>query len=102
MRFVHLGINPVGALAAQVGTQPPANYQLVLEQFLNLSVSGDWFRYASQNYVIWTNADLQQLATAIAGLPGFQIVYVFATEFTLAQQKGWMPEGFWQWLVKPR
>jgi hypothetical protein len=103
-RFVHLGINPIGAVAGagQSAIWPP-NFTIVLENYLSsVVVYNGWFRYGVQNYVVWTDADLNQLAQGVAALPNFGIVYVFATEFTLAQFGGWMPPLFWSWLQQPR
>lgn len=98
-RFIHLGINPVG----NSGIAPPANYNAILEAYLN-QVCPDWFRYASQNYVIWTNLDMQSLAGRILELPGLQNMYVFATVFTSGalSSNGLMPKQFWDWLHKVR
>jgi hypothetical protein len=102
-RFVHLGINPVGAVAGQPNPASPHNFYPLLENYLNqLVVNGDWYRYASQNYVLWTDADLADVARGVAGLTGFQNVYILVTEFTQAQCSGWMPRMFWDWLRKPR
>ena len=101
-RFVHLGINPLGVMAGVSDAWPP-NFHAVLQSYLTQVVAdGDWIRYADQNYVLWTDADLTDLARGIAALTGFQIVYVFVTEFTLSQCSGWMPPTFWQWLRRPR
>jgi hypothetical protein len=102
MRFVHLGINPVGAIAGQPNAQWPPNLNAVLENYLNAAAGWDWFRYGAQNYVLWTDANLNDLARGIAALPGFQIVYVLVTEFTLSQCSGWEPQPFWQWLQQSR
>jgi hypothetical protein len=102
-RFVHLGINPIGGAASNPGVVGwPQNYVLILENFLNSNVNGDWFRYAAQNYILWTDLDLNQLAAAIAAQPGFHVVYVFLSEFTSAQFGGWMPKLFWDWLQQSR
>jgi hypothetical protein len=103
-RYVHLGINPMGAIAGQPSAAPPAGYPEVLQQYLN-SVADDWYRYGSQNYVLWTNLDLSDLATQIVRLPGYASVYVLAIEIAdpaPAGSNGWMPQQFWNWLRKPR
>lgn len=99
-RFVHLGVNPVGAISEQPLARIPENFNGLLEGYLG-QISGDWYRYASQNYVLWTDRDLTQIAMEIARLPGFQVVYVFVTEIPAVQLSlcsGWMPEQFWNWL----
>lgn len=102
-RFVHIGINPVGAVARQNPQSPwPTDFNRRLESYLS-NYSRDWYRYGSQNYVIWTNADLAQLSAGIAALPGFQSVYVFATEINMfGGYNGWMPQAFWDWLKQYR
>ena len=102
-RFVHIGLNPVGAVATQDPPPTwPANFNRSLEAFLS-RYSRDWYRYGSQNYIIWTNADLAQLSAGITAIPGFQNVYVLATEVNLfGGYNGWMPQQFWEWLKKYR
>jgi hypothetical protein len=103
-RFVHLGLNPVGAAAHISGTEWPADFNGILQRHLD-RVATDWYRYASQNYVLWTTIGLDELARSISALPGFQNVYVFATEFAPPEGvsfNGWMPPKFWQWVRKPR
>jgi hypothetical protein len=104
-RYVHLGINPVGALASPQNPWPnwPTNFNLTVESYLR-SLGGDWYRYAAQNYVVWTNWDITQLAQGLAGLPGFQNVYVLVTEMDLQFYKtnGWMPQKFWDWIYQFR
>lgn len=100
-RFVHLGVNPVGAVAARAGTGWPPGFNLALQAYLT-QLGCDWYRYAAQNYVIWTDLNLDEVAQGIAALPGFQFVYVLLTEFTPAQCSGWMPQPFWSWLARPR
>lgn len=103
-RFVHLGVNPVGAVAHIPATQWPSDFYGTLQRHLDL-VSTDWYRYDGQNYVLWTTIGLDQLVRGISALPGFQSVYVLATEFAPPEGtsfNGWMPAKFWQWVRKPR
>jgi hypothetical protein len=101
--MVHLGINPIGALATVPGARPPANFWAVLEGYIS-RVSTDWFRFGSQNYVLWTEVDLAELGSAVKALPGFQNVYILATEFDPAAHKcnGMMTADFWNWLQRQR
>jgi hypothetical protein len=102
-RFVHIGINPVGAVAGQPNAAWPPNFYPLLENYLSrLVTDNDWYRYASQNYVLWTDADVTEVARGVAALAGFQNIYVLVTEFTPAQCSGWMPLMFWNWLRKKR
>ena len=102
-RYVHLGINPVGAVAHLPNAQWPANFLRHLEFYLAMFV-GDWYRYGAQNYMLWTSADLAEMTKGIMRLPGFQNVYVLATEVAdpYVAVNGWMPPQFWSWLHKPR
>jgi len=97
VRYVHLGLNPVGAGSSL--TQPQ-NMNRTLEPLL--SQRGDWYRYASQNYVLYTAADLAHLANEINALPGFHLVFILLTEIPgldpLRQCNGWMDPKFWQWM----
>jgi hypothetical protein len=104
-RFVHLGINPVGAVAHM---QPPAawpeNFYARLE-YCFTTHSIDWYRFGSQNYVLLTSIGLAELGRLISGLPAFENVYVLLTEMSNIQPpscNGWMPQQFWQWLFKAR
>ncbi len=103
-RFVHLGINPVGAFRpGQMAATYPPGHPAPLQNYLT-SLGGDWYRYASQNYVLWTSVDLATLVSQIAALSGYQSVYVLATEMAPigGSSNGWMPPEFWQWMRKPR
>lgn len=103
-RFVHLGINPLGSNAINPGSTAPVKYAEILQSFFgNRGI--DWYRYASQNWVLWTDADLTELSMSIQGLPGFKEVYVLATEVggtTPLTLQGLMPQVFWNWIYKPR
>jgi hypothetical protein len=95
-RYVHLGINPIGA--GNLLTQP-INWNWTLEALL--SQRADWYRYANQNYVLFTDADLPYLANEIRALPGFQSVYILLAELAgldAANCNGWMDPKFWEWL----
>ncbi len=102
-RLVHLGVNPLGAVANVPGSGNPPNFTGSLESYIGLFAT-DWYRYGVQNYVIWTDADLTQLALGIQALPGFQQVYLLLTEFNpnVPACDGVMPADFWKWLHKPR
>lgn len=90
-RFVHLGFNQRTLLS--LGTNA------TIEKYLN-EIAGDWYRYGPSNYVIWTDADLTELAESIKRLPGMANSYVFASE--ISSYNGMMPPEFWAWLQKPR
>jgi hypothetical protein len=95
-RYVHVGINPQGG-----GTifNQPINWNARIEALL--VQYGDFYRYANQNYVLFTDANLAYLSNAIRALPGFQGVYVLLTEMTALDTlrcNGWMDPRFWQWL----
>jgi hypothetical protein len=95
-RYVHLGINPRGG-------GRPGNWNRALEALL--LQHGDWFRYANQNYVVFTDADLRYLSDRIRSLPGFQATYILLTELSAVDHlhcNGWMDPKFWQWLQGKR
>ncbi|HXM62960.1 MAG TPA: hypothetical protein VN950_19010 [Terriglobales bacterium] len=103
-RFVHLGINPVGAIASQPAPAPPDNLYARLEGLFDTHAL-DWYRYGSQNYLLFTSISLEDLTGMIVRMPGFQNVYLLLTETPEIQAlrcNGWMPMDFWQWLFKPR
>jgi len=96
-RFVHLGINPVNGL--------PTPLHPAIETHLGTLPNGDWYRYASQNYVVWTDRDLTELVTELHSVPTLGNCYFLATEFSqidATKIQGWMPMEFWGWLNKPR
>jgi hypothetical protein len=93
-RYVHLGINPGGSTKI-----PPLNWTRSLEALL--PAYGDFYRYAGQNYVLFTDADLAYLSNQIKALPGFQAVFVLLIElpgFDPVRCNGWMDPRFWEWL----
>ncbi len=92
-RFVHLGLNPRTLL--------PRDTHNKIENYLN-AVAIDWYRYAAQNYVLWTNKDLASLTRELTQLPDLQNFYFLATEFSRPQANGMMPQVFWEWLSKVR
>ncbi len=93
--FVHLGFNPGRVLSLNVNKQ--------IENYLD-SVADDWYRYAAQNYVVWTNKDVTSLSKELTQQAGLESLYVLATEFSRAPAhcNGMMPKKFWDWLNKPR
>jgi hypothetical protein len=99
-RFVHLGFNPVGS-------SPPSFFsdnqrmREAIESYLHQN-AGDWYRYAAQNYVVWTHEGLSEFASNLRQQPGLQNIYLFVTEFSPVGANGWMPQAFWDWLFKPR
>ncbi len=95
-RLVHLGINPIGS--GTVWNQPK-DVNATLERLL--SKHGDWYRYAAQNYVLFTDANLTSLATEIRTLPGFQHSYCLLVEignWDPNHLNGWIDPKFWQWI----
>jgi len=104
-RYVHLDINPVGAIAGALWATLPPGHPELLEKYLSTVSNNDWYRYGAQNYVVWTAMELSELATQIAHLPGYANVYVLLTEVANPGpmgSNGWMPVQFWNWLNKPR
>ena len=97
-RYVHLGINPLGA-----GSVPAANPNALLEPLL--TQRADWYRYARQNYVLFTDANLSSLSNEIKALPGFHSAFVLLVEmpaFDSLKINGWMDPKFWKWLQGQR
>src|SRR4051812_39701620 len=94
-RFVHLGMNP-GVLIFGLHT--------AVEQHLSSLPNTDWYRYAGQNYVVWTNLPLMDLVQGFQQHPTLKNVSVLATEFSsvVGSYAGFMPKEFWDWFNKPR
>src|SRR5215472_9699379 len=95
-RFVHLGVNPGGNDPGKLFGLGVLAMQQRLEPYLT-SLNGDWYRYAAQNYVVWTNRDLATLTREINNLPGFTDAFVLATAFNLDAQNcnGMIAQAFW-------
>jgi hypothetical protein len=91
-RCVHLGFNPKGS-----GDVSYLQFNFNSHLEAHLTQTADWYRYGSQNYVVYTNATLDQLVIGIRTLPGFQNIYLFISELD-ARYWGWMPPAFWTWL----
>jgi hypothetical protein len=75
-----------------------------LEKHL-IDIGADWYRYGAQNYVLWTDLPLADLAPDIVALPGYSNVYIFVSELPMTTSdacNGLMPHRFWEWLQKPR
>jgi hypothetical protein len=90
-----------------VGIKPPtfplfiAGIHSLLDGYLN-TLNGDWFRYASQNYVVWTSLAPSELANGIRATRGLENLILFITPFQPSWANGYMPQEFWNWLQKPR
>lgn len=94
---MHVGINPVGAVVQIPGSAAPVNWNQTLETHL-MGLNGDWYRFASQNYMVWTDRTLAEIVNGIIALPGFHTMYVLATEVSSLdgqQTNGWMPMVSW-------
>jgi hypothetical protein len=70
-----------------------------VETQINLAV--DWFRYASDSYVVYTTSDIEKWMGRLKPLvePGGRLL-IF--EIKVNRRNGWMTEDFWEWLKKPR
>jgi hypothetical protein len=93
--FFHIGLKPPPGTIFLVGIQKS------LEAYLT-SLNGDWFRYAAQNYVVWTNLDASELAQGIRGTNGLENLAMLITPFSPERANGFMPQEFWTWLNKAR
>jgi hypothetical protein len=98
-RLVHLGINPVGAVAhLPTPASWPVNFFGRLQGLFDTHAL-NWYRYGSQNYVLFTSISKEEVTQLIAGMPGFQNVYVLMSEIPdLNAFYGSMPQQFWSWI----
>ena len=98
-RFVHVGLNFRRILPAPAVKTIHNCVQAYLD-----TLGGDWYRYAAQNYVVWTEKDPASLSREITQQPGLTNIYVLATEFNPSPYtaNGMMPKVFWDWLHKQR
>jgi hypothetical protein len=92
--FYHVGIKPSCPLFV-------FGLQNQLETYLN-TLNGDWFRYAPQNYLIWTNFTSLGLAAGIRNTKGLENLIMLITSFQTDWANGYMPQEFWNWLRKAR
>jgi hypothetical protein len=92
--FYHMGIKPPIPLFV-------FGVQNQLETYLN-TLNGDWFRYAQQNYVVWTNLTPIGLADGIRKTKGLENLIMLITPFQSDWANGYMPQEFWNWLRKVR
>lgn len=93
--FYHIGIKP------EVFPWSVNQIQKNLDAYLT-SLNGDWIRYASQNYVVWTNLEALELANGIRAAQGLQTLVMLITPFHPDWANGYMPPEFWQWLRRIR
>ena len=90
-----------------MGIKPPvfplfiSGLHNILDGYLN-TLNGDWFRYASQNYVVWTHLTPSELAGGIRGVKGLEDIVMLITPFQPSWAHGYMHQEFWNWLQKPR
>ncbi len=90
-KLLHLGVNT--RAASHRAVHP------VLEAYLN-TLSGDWYRFGAQNYIVWTDKGPLEISREIIALPKFADFYIFATPFSFASCNGMMPKEFWEWITK--
>jgi len=66
-----------------------------IEKKLNVAI--DWFRYAPNNWVVFTSSDedkwFERLKTFVK--PGGNL---FICRFDISTRQGWMSKEFWNWI----
>jgi hypothetical protein len=92
--YYHMGIKPQIPLFFR-------GIQKALEDYLS-TLKGDWFRYAAQNYVIWTSLSPVELANGVRAQKGLENLVMLITPFQPSWVGGYMPQEFWNWLQKQR
>jgi len=87
-----------------VGIKPPLFMLMpnqTFESYLN-TLNGDWFRYAAQNYVVWTHLSGKALADGAIKTKGLENLIILVSPFSPETLYGYMPQEFWNWFAKPR
>lgn len=88
-RYVHVSIG----FNSEVKTKE-------LEPFV-AGVSGDWLRYNSTNWILWTAHTTTQCADHIRrGLSPLD--HILAIGLDIHDKGGWLPSWIWDWLNKDR
>lgn len=88
-KFLHIGIN------FNSGKFKTNELVVIFDNAL------DWFRYAPNCWIIWTNSDpeiwVQRLKIGLDDTDTF-----FICEINMNNRNGWLPQPLWEWIYKPR
>jgi hypothetical protein len=90
--FLHIGFN-----FASAPTSPPT---ATLEYWVQ-AIGDDWVRYASNNYITWTNRTPQQVAETLRNAMG-PTDLLFVVRINTADSSGYLPQWIWDWINQPR
>jgi len=95
MRFLHLGVRFEDSSAPN---------REAIEAVLNKAK--DWFRYASNCWIIYTTKDAQTWSDRLRKVPGMEGHTSFLIcEMSLGRKEkraGWLPKEAWDWIDKDR
>jgi hypothetical protein len=61
----------------------------------------DWYRYAFNCWILWSNSTPQQWHERIKPAVADDDTY-FICEIDVNNRSGWLPQGAWDWLRKER
>jgi hypothetical protein len=62
-----------------------------------MAVAGDWVRYASQCWILWTEKTPQQIYSIIKPYLSQDDQFLIA-EMNMSDRYGWLPEWIWKWI----
>lgn len=84
-RIVHVGFNPFGAPKLKE-----------LEPYF--TALGDWIRYSSTGWLLWTSYTPQQISDYLRPHlhPNDQLLILFVDPIG---HQGWMPQWVWTWIA---
>lgn len=77
--------------------------QSVTKEQLNekLNKALDWFRYAPNNYIVYSTSDEEKLYARFESLVKPE-GSIFICKLDITSRQGWINKGLWTWLKKPR
>jgi hypothetical protein len=66
--------------------------------------AGDWLRYASNCWIVWTNETPQQWYNKLAAIEMLKpsSIFILKVDISRTNRAGQFPDWIWQWLDKTR
>lgn len=91
-RFLHIGFS----FSAGV------NVHDVAQTMESDPMFGDWLQYAPNCYLVWSADAPATLRERLLKLPHMSESFMLICEINIDSADGWLPEGAWAWLRRPR
>ena len=73
------------------------NHPKVKELEAAFSASGDWLRYSTHCWVVWTNRSAQDVFTTVKPYLSEGDQFLIA-EINMNERNGWLPAWMWKWM----